>query len=137
MFWTLPLLSLLCSRWSERMSDTKAQISADNEWYVFQTLPYGEQPYRSAPTAWPLSADELTRTEAQAATSNPSALNNLGMSQGLACFTLLSNNPLVPGAIHFFGWAQRPVNYYKAYDCFCRAHKAGSVAAAINRAMCK
>ncbi len=41
------------------------------------------------------------------------------------------------GVIHLFGWGQRPVNRYKAYDCFCRAHSAGCAAAANNRAVCK
>jgi hypothetical protein len=39
--------------------------------------------------------------------------------------------------MHLFGWGQRPVNRYKAYDCFCRAHNAGSAAATHNRAVCK
>jgi hypothetical protein len=39
--------------------------------------------------------------------------------------------------MHLFGWGQRPVNRYKAYDCFCRAHTAGSAAATHNRAVCK
>ncbi len=39
--------------------------------------------------------------------------------------------------MHLFGWGQRPVNRYKAYDCFCRAHSAGSAAATNNRAVCK
>ena len=39
--------------------------------------------------------------------------------------------------VHLFGWGQRPVNRYKAYDCFCRAHSAGCSAAALNGAVCK
>jgi hypothetical protein len=39
--------------------------------------------------------------------------------------------------MHLFGWGQRPVNLYKAYDCFCRAHSAGCAAATNNRAVCK
>jgi hypothetical protein len=61
------------------MSDAKAQIGASEEWYLFVFLRHGlPQPYRSAPTAWPISEEELRRTEAQAAASNASALNNLG-----------------------------------------------------------
>jgi hypothetical protein len=39
--------------------------------------------------------------------------------------------------MHLFGWAQRPVDRYKAYDCFCRARSAGCAAASNNRAVCK
>ncbi len=39
--------------------------------------------------------------------------------------------------IHMFGWGERPVNRYKAYDCFCQAHSAGWAAASHNRAVCK
>jgi hypothetical protein len=39
--------------------------------------------------------------------------------------------------IYLFGWAQRPVNRYKAFDCFSRAHSAGCAAATHNRAVCK
>jgi hypothetical protein len=59
---------------------TKAQasISASEEWFVY-IPPFNEpQPYRSAPTTWPISAEELSRTEAQAQSGNASALNNLG-----------------------------------------------------------
>jgi hypothetical protein len=61
------------------MNDAKAQIGASEEWYLFLPPHYQPpQPYRSAPAAWPISAQELKRTEAQAAASNASALNNLG-----------------------------------------------------------
>ncbi len=61
------------------MTDAQAQIGASDEWYLF--LPSEEeppQPYRGARTIWPLSADELSRTESQAQSGNASALNNLG-----------------------------------------------------------
>ncbi len=57
-------------------------IAAADEWYLY--LPSKAeplQPYRSAPTAWPLCAEELRRTESQAHSGNPSALNNLGTTQ--------------------------------------------------------
>jgi hypothetical protein len=44
---------------------------------------------------------------------------------------------LAVGMVHLFGWGQRPVNRYKAYDCFCRARSAGCSAAALNGAVCK
>ncbi len=60
------------------MIEAKAQIGASEEWYLLATKESAPlQPYRSAPATWPISAQELKRTEAQAAT-NPSALNNLG-----------------------------------------------------------
>jgi hypothetical protein len=38
--------------------------------------------------------------------------------------------------MYIFGWGQ-PVNRYKAYDYFCRAHSAGCAAGSHNRAVCK
>ncbi len=64
------------------MSDADATVSIAEEWYLYRPLGDPPQPYRSAPAAWPISADELKRTEAQAAASNPSALNNLGRLVG-------------------------------------------------------
>ncbi len=69
---------------ADRMSDAKQRIGADDEWYLY--FPSGEeeppQPYRTAPTVWPLSADELSRTERAAQSSDKAeraaALNNLG-----------------------------------------------------------
>jgi hypothetical protein len=55
------------------------QINAGDEWYLF--IPSEKeplQPYRSARTVWPLSAEELSRAERQAHSGNASALNNLG-----------------------------------------------------------
>ncbi len=43
----------------------------------------------------------------------------------------------ITGVAHLFGWGQRLVNRYKAYDCFRRALSAGCAAAANNRAVCK
>jgi hypothetical protein len=39
--------------------------------------------------------------------------------------------------MHLLGLGGRQVNRYKAYDCFCRAHSAGLMAATHNRAVCK
>ncbi len=64
------------------MTDSKGQIGASEEWYLY--LPSNEalpQPYRSAPITWPISDVELKRTEAQAQSGNASALNNLGKAQ--------------------------------------------------------
>jgi hypothetical protein len=61
------------------MSDGKTQIHAEDEWYLH--LPFDQfvpQPYRSAPAAWPISAEELKRIDEQAIKANASALNNLG-----------------------------------------------------------
>jgi hypothetical protein len=41
------------------------------------------------------------------------------------------------GVAHLFGWGKRPINHYKAFDCFCRANKAGCAAATHNRAVCR
>jgi hypothetical protein len=65
------------------MSDAKQRIGADDEWYLyFPTNEVVAQPYRTAPTVWPLSADELSRTERAAQSSDKAeraaALNNLG-----------------------------------------------------------
>jgi hypothetical protein len=38
--------------------------------------------------------------------------------------------------MHLFGWGQRPVDRYKAYEYFCRAHRTGFAAAANNQAVC-
>ncbi len=62
-----------------RMSGAAAQSSAGDEWHLY--VPSKEaplQPYRSTPTAWPISAVEVQRYESQAAAGNPSALNSLG-----------------------------------------------------------
>jgi hypothetical protein len=61
------------------MSDKKAEVGASEDWYLYLP-PTNEplQPYRRAPTAWPISAEELKRTEAQAAATHASALNDLG-----------------------------------------------------------
>jgi hypothetical protein len=61
------------------MSDAKGSIGAVDEWYLY--LHFEDevvQPYRSAPTVWPISAEEVKQIEAQAIPSNPSAINNLG-----------------------------------------------------------
>ncbi len=60
--------------------DAKDQLSAADEWYLYHPSDSGVQlqPYRSAQTVWPLSAEELSRTESQAQSGNASALNNLG-----------------------------------------------------------
>ncbi len=62
------------------MSTSPPQIGRDDEWYLY--LPKEEnvppQPYRTARTVWPVSAQEVKQTEDEAARSNPSALNNLG-----------------------------------------------------------
>ncbi len=63
------------------MSDAKRHVSTDEEWYLYVTatnLFLGAQPYRSAVATWPISDEELQRTESLAPT-NPSALNNLGI----------------------------------------------------------
>jgi hypothetical protein len=79
------------------MSDAKAQIGASEEWCIF-LLPRNQplrnqplQPYRSAPTAWPISAEELTLTEVQSAASNASALNNLGTWEGVRHIATATN----------------------------------------------
>ena len=62
------------------MSTSPLQIGRDDEWFLY--LPKEEnvpaQPYRTARTVWPLSAQDVKQTEDEAARSNPSALNNLG-----------------------------------------------------------
>ncbi len=61
------------------MSDAKDGIATDEEWYLY--IPSKDeppQPYRSARAVWPLGAEELSRTDRQAQSGNPSALNNLG-----------------------------------------------------------
>ncbi len=35
--------------------------------------------------------------------------------------------------MHLFGWGEQPINRYKAYEYFCRAHRAGCAAATHNR----
>jgi hypothetical protein len=74
-------LRLTCFASSDRcifeMSEKEA--GGGEEWCLY--LPSRDkplQPYRSARTAWPISAEELSRTESQAAASKASALNNLG-----------------------------------------------------------
>jgi hypothetical protein len=62
--------------------DKKNRIGAGDEWYLY--LPSNKepvQPYRTAHTVWPLSAEELSRTESQAQSGNASALNNLGTTR--------------------------------------------------------
>jgi hypothetical protein len=64
----------------ESMSDAKGALSANDEWYLY-LLPTRDpqvQPYRTAPTVWPLSTEELSRTERESKSGNASALNNLG-----------------------------------------------------------
>jgi hypothetical protein len=61
------------------MSDAKGAIGADEEWHLWLIHDDEEvQPYRTAPTAWPISAEEVKRSESQAVSSNASAVNNLG-----------------------------------------------------------
>jgi hypothetical protein len=119
--------------------DARDQIGPGDEWYLHFPSDEPLQPYRSARTVWPLSAEELSRTERQAQSGNASALNNLGNDETPtdcpAHPTLFACG--VTGAMHLFGWGQRPVNRYKAYDCFCRAYSAGCAAATHNRAACK
>ncbi len=58
---------------------SEKEAGGGEEWYLY--LPSSDeplQPYRSARTAWPISAEEVSRTESQAAASKASALNNLG-----------------------------------------------------------
>jgi hypothetical protein len=120
--------------------DAKDQIGPNDEWYLhYPSKVEPLQPYRTANTVWPLSAKELVRTERQAQSGNASALNNLGTDEIPAdCPSHLTHFACgVTGAMHLFGWGQRPVNRYKAYDCFCRAHSAGCAAATHNRAVCK
>jgi hypothetical protein len=120
------------------MSEAKGERGACEEWYLY--LPARDevvQPYRSAPTAWPISAEECNRAEAQAQLSNPSALNTLGILPYVLISRITSLRVLLAGMLHLFGWGKRPVNRYKAYDCFCRAHSAGCAAATNNRAVCK
>jgi hypothetical protein len=119
--------------------DAKHQIGPNEEWYLHFHSDLPLQPYRTAHAVWPLSTEELSRTESQAQSDNASALNNLGTNErptdGPANLTHFACG--VTGAMHLFGWGQRPVNRYKAYDCFCRAHSAGCAAATHNRAVCK
>jgi hypothetical protein len=78
------------------MSDAKTQIGASDEWLLFLTLDSSAlQPYRSAPAVWPISVEELKRTEAQAAAANASALNNLGTRPHSA----MRSRPLKAGAL--------------------------------------
>jgi hypothetical protein len=86
---------------SESMADAKTdQISGGEQWYLYRPSKQSEggvdvempiQPYRSAPTTWPLSAEELSRTERLAQSCNPSALNNLGTAhtQSSGCISLV------------------------------------------------
>jgi hypothetical protein len=61
------------------MSDGKHQINVVDEWYLHYPAKFEPlQPYRTAHTVWPLSAEELSRTERQAQSGNASALNNFG-----------------------------------------------------------
>jgi hypothetical protein len=66
------------------MAAASDRISVSEEWYLYH--PFAEdvplQPYRTARTVWPLSAEELSRTERQAESGNASALNNLGTACG-------------------------------------------------------
>jgi hypothetical protein len=62
-------------------TDAKDQIGPSDEWYLFMANQDLPQPYRTSHTVWPLSAEELSRTERQAQSGNPSALNNLGTIQ--------------------------------------------------------
>jgi TPR repeat protein len=119
--------------------DAKHQIGPNEEWYLHVDFDVPLQPYRTAHTVWPLSTEELSHTERQAQSGNASALNNLGINErpvdGRLHLTHFACG--VTGAMHLFGWGQRPVNRYKAYDCFCRAHSAGCAAATNNLAVCK
>ncbi len=80
--WAQSLFCLLSA--ADRMCDARQRIGAVDEWYLY--FPAGEeeppQPYRTAPTVWPLSADELSRTERASQSSDKAeraaALNNLG-----------------------------------------------------------
>jgi hypothetical protein len=67
------------------MSASPPQIGRDDEWHL--CLPKEKnvppQPYRTARTVWPLSAQDVKQTENEAARSNPSALNNLGSACSL------------------------------------------------------
>ncbi len=62
-------------------ADAKDQIGPNEEWFLHFRSDVPLQPYRSALTVWPLSAEELSRTERQAQSGNPSALNNLGTNE--------------------------------------------------------
>jgi hypothetical protein len=124
------------------MTDFNHQCIADKQWLLYiPSSKDGVQPFRSAPTAWPISAEELKRTEARAARANVSAINNLGtkalkrvLPQYLFwMFVRVCICVGCAGAIHFFGWGPYAVNRYKAYDCFCRADSAGCAAASLNR----
>jgi hypothetical protein len=58
------------------------QIGPNEEWYLHYPSKFERlQPYRTAHTVWPLSTEELSRTERQAQSGNASALNNLGTNQ--------------------------------------------------------
>jgi hypothetical protein len=61
------------------MSTPTPQIGRKEEWYLYlpNAAKIPPQPYRTARTVWPISAQEVKQTESEAA-SNPSALNNLG-----------------------------------------------------------
>ncbi len=79
------------------MSDAKQRIGADDEWYLYFPAaeePEPPQPYRTAPTVWPLSANELSRTERAAQSTDKAeraaALNNLGTELCRMCFALLT-----------------------------------------------
>jgi hypothetical protein len=62
--------------------DAKNLIGPNDEWYLHHPSHFeAPQPYRTAHTVWPLSAEELSRTERQAQSGNASALNNLGTNQ--------------------------------------------------------
>jgi hypothetical protein len=54
------------------MADEKSAkaIGVDDEWFLFLHGEGSLQPYRSAPTSWPISANELARTEKQAQSGN-------------------------------------------------------------------
>jgi hypothetical protein len=125
------------------MSDVKGATNTGEDWYLYVPScdpSENPQPYRATPTAWPISVEEVKRTEAQAQSGSPSAVNALGnfnaastlvlFAQFLVLFALI-------GMIHLFGWGKRPVNRYRAYDCFRRAHSDGCAAAANNVAVCK
>ncbi len=63
------------------MSDSKGAIDATEEWYLYVPERHQPlQPYRSAHTVWPISAEELKQIEERAVKSMPSALNSLGTS---------------------------------------------------------
>ena len=62
------------------MSSSPSQIGRDDEWYLYlpKAANVPPQPYRTARTVWPVSAQDVKQTEDEADRSNPSALNNLG-----------------------------------------------------------